>query len=428
MKAAGGLKVVHLCHNEAGSGAGRAAYRIHRSLLDLGCRSTMLVADKRTADETVHRTAQGPIAATFARLCEFAEARLVRRDVSPGAGHFTPARWGHFRPAASEQVRSADIVCLYWITGAFIRPERLAGIDRPIVWRLSDTWAFTGGCHYPGSCERYVAQCGDCPQLARPGPRDLSRRLWARKSNAWGNLDLTIVAPSEWMARAARRSSLFEDRRVVVIPTGIDLERYRPLDRSQSRARHGIPVDKQVILFGSISPTSDRRKGFEQLHAALEILARGPLADRIMVIMFGGSKQAEAGLPVRSMSLGRIDDDAELAAAYSAADLVVVPSLEDNLPNVALEAIACGAPVVGFDVGGMSDIVRHDWNGALAEPVDPRQLAAQIQRLLEKPKRLAAMSNNARKRAEHRFSLAGQAQAYLDLYRELAERRIGAPA
>ncbi len=428
MRPARELNVVHLCHSDAGSGAGRAAYRIHRSLLDLGCTSTMLVADKRTGDETVHRSARGPVAATFARACEFAEARLVRRDVSPGAGHFTPARWGHFNPAASEHVRSADIVCLYWITGAFIRPERLAGIRKPIVWRLSDTWPFTGGCHYPGSCERYCAQCGDCPQLARPGPRDLSRRLWMRKSKAWDELDLTIVAPSEWMARAAQKSSLFAGRRVAVIPTGVELERYRPMDRAQARARHGIPADKQVIVFGSISPTSDRRKGFEQLRAALEILSRGPLAGRIMVVMFGGSNQADAELPVRSMSLGQLGDDAALAAAYSSADLVVVPSLEDNLPNVALEAIACGAPVVGFDVGGMRDIVHQDWNGALAEPADAQQLAEQIRRLLDNPKRLTTMSRNARKRAEERFSLTGQARAYLDLYQELAQSRAGVAA
>jgi glycosyltransferase involved in cell wall biosynthesis len=414
------MKIVHLSHTDNGAGAGRAAYRIHSALRDLGADSRMLVSQKRTADPSVQTMSGSGLVHWRVRVAEYLEARAGRALARDASFFLSPARHGYFHPARAAVVREADIVATYWINGAFISPESLAAINKPLVWRLSDVWPFTGGCHYPGTCERFESQCGDCPQLRQPGPKDASNRLWLRKKNAWHALDLTVVAPSYWMAGLARRSSLFADRRVEVIPTGVDLERYRPGDRWAARARWGLPQDRLLILFSAMSPTDGVRKGYWELRSALELVAQSPLASRIQAVVFGSDVPLPADLlPIPAVSLGRLQGDEALAAAYNCADLVVVPSLEDNLPNVALEAIACGAPVVAFDVCGMPDIVMDGWNGRLVAKSDPENLGRAIVEMLVGNQSLLAMRFNARSHAEENFSLSEQARSYLRLYEQV---------
>lgn len=416
------MKVVHLSHTDGGAGAGRAAYRIHHSLLSMGVDSTLLVSDKRTSDPTVACDTGRWTYRWRARTSEYIEAKTAKVLARDSSVFISPSKFSHFSPTADPRVQAADVVSLFWINGAFISPEGLVGLTQPIVWRLSDIWPFTGGCHYPGSCDHFEQQCGHCPQLCSPSAHDASHQLWRRKVKAWQNLDITIAAPSQWIASLARRSSLFSQRRVDVIPTGIDLARYRPLDRNEARGRLGIPVDKKVLVFGAMSPEDDIRKGFKELCTALEVLANGTLASQLLAIVFGSQGDLPA-LPVPAISLGRLDNDESLAMAYSCADIAVVPSLEDNLPNVALEAMACGTPVAGFDVCGMPDIIRDGWNGILAPQCDATMLGHAIAEVLGNNSLLSQMGINARLHAEARFSVEDQARTYLYLYTELADNR-----
>jgi len=413
------MKVVHLSHTDGGAGAGRAAYRIHAALRELGVDSRMLVSQKRTADPSVQAMSGSGLGHWRVHMAEYLEARAGRALVRDASVFLSPARFGYFRPARSAVVREADVVATYWINGAFISPESLAAINKPLVWRLSDVWPFTGGCHYPGTCERFESQCGDCPQLRQPGLEDATNRLWLRKQHAWRALDLTVVAPSNWMAGLARRSSLFANRRIEIIPTGVDLECYRPKDRSTARARLGLPQDRLVILFGAMSPKDDVRKGYRELRQALDVVARSPLASRVLAVVFGNDAPFSDDWPVPTVFLGRLEGDEALIDAYNCADVVIVPSLEDNLPNVALEAIACGAPVVAFDVCGMPDIVVEGWNGRLAANGEPNGLGRVLVELLSDLEGLTVMSANARQHAVVRHSLRGQAQSYLRLYEQL---------
>lgn len=409
------VRVVHLSQTDSGAGAGRAAYRIHRGLCALGVDSSMIVA-AAGADTDTEPARQGRFGRNVVRAASFLEAKLGRRLRSPHAGYLSPAAFSGFDPGRDARVLSADVVALYWINGGFVRPEGLAGIAAPIVWRLSDIWPFTGGCHYPGTCTRFKGQCGQCPQLANPGERDWSRRLWSRKQKAWRDLNLTIAAPSRWIAGLAERSSLFTGRRTVVIPTGVDLQRFRPIAREAARASLGLPLDRDIIAFGSLDPAGDTRKGFRELAAAMDELAGNGSHRKPLAVAFGGPKTPDRA---DTVLLGRIDDDERLAHVYAAADAVIVPSIEDNLPNVALEAVACGTPVVGFNVCGMPDVVRHEWNGFLAAAVDGRELAAGIRWVLSDPVRLQHMRRNARALAEERFDLDLQVRRYRDLYHDL---------
>ena len=281
-------------------------------------------------------------------------------------------------------------------------------------------WSFTGGCHYNEDCDKYTANCGACPILGSTKEADLSRQIWQRKHKSWQDLNLTIVTPSRWLGDCAKASSLFGDRRVEVIPYGLDLKTYRPIDRATARNLLKLPQDKQLVLFLSLNATSDRRKGFQLLQPALQQLSQSGWQDKLELMVVGASQpENPPELGFKAHYLGIMRDDLSLALAYSAADVFVAPSIQDNLPNTVLEAIACGTPCVAFKIGGMPDMVEHQANGYLASPFETEDLARGIGWVLEDGDRLQNLSTFAREKAEREFALEIQARRYQTLYQEI---------
>jgi len=415
------MKVLHLSHSDGGSGAGRAAHRIHTSFRDAGVDSKMLVSQKRTSDISVEPIARDAVGRLRNRVYEYLEAKVSQNLAVSSSEFLSFSHFSLFEPQKHFWVQEADVIVSYWVNGAFATPENLASLSKPLIWRLSDCWPFTGGCHYHGNCDRFEFACGSCPKLRFPSPSDASHKLWARKRVLWRSLDLTVVTPSHWMATLARRSSLFADRRIEVIPTGVDLTVYRPIDRSSARKRWGIPENKLVIAFGAMSPEDDRRKGYDKLKDALHLVSRSSLASEVWAVTFGSNSFQPEDLPVDSVSLGRLESDEELVSAYNLADVIVVPSLEDNLPNMALEAIACGTPIVAFDVCGMPDIVRDQCNGRLVNVEEQDSLGRAILEMLSDLEQLSIMRTNAREHAEKNFSLRDQAHAFLSLCEQVGQ-------
>ena len=255
---------------------------------------------------------------------------------------FSPVRFSYGRPRR-RLVAQADIVCLHWIAGSFLHPSDLVRLRKPLVWRLSDLWPFTGGCHFSGACRAFEERCGCCPSLGSRDPDDLAGRDFAARERAYEALDLTVVAPSRWIAGEARRSALFGRRRIVHIPTGIDVSVFRPMPRIEARRSLGLPADdRPILLFGAMAATSNDRKGFGPLQKALGLFARSEAARGAMAVVFGGESGGERqdidGLPV--IHVGKISDERRLARLYAAADVLIAPFIEDNLPNVVLE-VAC---------------------------------------------------------------------------------------
>jgi glycosyltransferase involved in cell wall biosynthesis len=313
-----------------------------------------------------------------------------------------------------------DIVNLHWVNNGLMRLETLRRLDYPIVWTLHDMWSFTGGCHYTGGCNRYNEMCGQCPQLGSHSESDLSRRVWLRKASAWKYLRLQIVTPSSWMADCARASALFRERTIETIPYGLDIDIFKPLDRGFARHALNLPNDKLIILFGADSGTADSRKGFDLLSTALNYLARDEkLRPQILLAVFGrsldGSGKTE-GFETRYM--GKLQDDASLALLYSAADVFVAPSREDNLPNTILEAMACGTPCAAFCIGGMPDMIVPGETGYLAAAFDPEDLARGIRQLLISLDKVGLRMRN-RNHATEKFGLMLQAERYQDLYQTM---------
>jgi glycosyltransferase involved in cell wall biosynthesis len=396
-------------------GAGIATYRLHEGLRGLGVDSRMLVQYKSTADTNV----LGP-ASAWQRACAALRPTLDRLEIyrygKRRRGLFFPA-WLPDDVASRVDALDPDIVHLFWLGGGFLRIETLSALRRPIVWTLHDMWPFTGGCHYDDECGRFREACGNCPMLQSDREADLSRRVWQRKHDSWRDVPMVVVATSNWIAERARASSLFRDRRIEVIPNGIDTGRYAPQDKAGARAALGLPQDKRLILFSAVNATSDRRKGAALLFEALRRLADDGLAINTELVVLGAS--GPEGMPELGMNahyMGYRHDAESQIALYSAADVVVAPSMQENLSNVVMESLACGAPVVAFRIGGMPDLIDHHVSGYLAAPFEAGDLAAGLKWVLADHGRHERLVQGARRSVLARFSIGSVASRYLALY------------
>lgn len=406
-----------LSTSDVAGGAARAAHRLHVSLRSAGIDSRMLVQ---------HQVSDGPAVIGPRGMRERLHAKLaphldrlplLLRNARSRAPFST--QWLDNPVAEPRRIPDHDLLHLHWVCGGFLSVRMVSRYRTPVVWTMHDMWPLTGGCHYDDGCRRYRQRCGCCPVLSSSSESDLSRAVWRRKARSWRRLDMTIVAPSRWLATCARESSLFRERRVEVIPNGIPLERYRPWPRSIAREMLGLPQDRRLIAFGAVAGAVDRRKGYHLLMPALRQLASQCTA-RVGLVVFGSSQAPGTDeLRMPAWFLGVLHDDVSLALVYSAADLFVAPSLEDNLPNTVVEATACGVPSVAWAIGGMPDIIRHEESGYLARPFDLDDLVHGMRMLVDNPEVAAAWGEQARRRAVMEFDAKLQAERYTALYREL---------
>jgi len=411
------MKVMFLNASQEG-GAGKAALRLMKGVQDKGVDARLIVQLKSGDDTSVIgpqtnvELAMGYVWPRLEWLCVAGYALRRGCMFSPALmPDRLPSRVARFGP---------DIIHLHWVTNGFLRIESIRRFNRPLIWTLHDSWPFTGGCHVPSDCTRHHETCGKCPVLGSSLSLDPSRWLWHRKQRAWRGIDLTVITPSRWLGKCAQASSLFRNTRVEVIPNGLDLQRFKPLDKRLVRQELFLPQGKKLVLFGGKSSTSDPNKGFNILAQALRALAAKGWRDTAEVVVFGGAKPAHPpDLGLKAHYLGWLNDDAATSRLYAAADVCVVPSLRENLSYTAMESMACGTPCVAFDQGGMSDVIENDRTGYLALPYDPDDLARGIASVLENDDRRNDLSLQARLKVEQEFSLDTAADRYVKLYGEI---------
>lgn len=412
------LKILHISASDIEGGAARATYRLHQGLKAIGVNSQILVQEKSSDDETVI----GP----KTRFESSLKKSKLTFDAFPLKFYSSKQRTGfslQWTPSLiiPEIVAiDPDIVHLHWINNAFLKIEDLQKIKKPIVWTLHDMWPFTGGCHYARDCDRYENKCGACPTLGSQQEADLSRWVWKRKTKGWENIDLTVVSPSKWLAECAERSSLFRSENIRVISHGLDLNKYRPIDKNTARSLLKLPLDKNLILFGAIGGTKDERKGFRFLVSAIKELIASDALESLEILVFGSSNNSSIeGINTIPYNCGKLNDDISLAVLYSAADVMIVPSIQEAFGQTAAESLACGTPVISFKTTGLIDIVEHKENGYLADCFDPHDLAHGISWILEDRERYQDLRKNARRKAELDFNLILQSQKHCALYKDV---------
>lgn len=416
------MEVVHINHRDGKNGGGRAAYRLHRGLCREGIASKMFVQRKESTDDSVQ--AFEPPLNFWTRL----RRSFRRKRIGYSFGRYENSRPERAEPFCEDRTQykgqvipqcpSGDIYNLHSIYGFLDHSSFFRGVSTPLVWTLHDMNAFTGGCQYNVGCARYEQSCGRCPQLGSDSENDLSRRVWSRKWRAYRRViegeQLQVVCPSEWMAKKARQSSLFSDVPVSVIPNGLDIEIFCPRDTTGLCSALGIPSDHLSVLFLAAS-TERTRKGFDLFSEASASLND---ASSVSFVSVGeGSPKLPESL--HHVHLGSIENDRLLSLIYSFSDLFVIPSRQDNLPSTVMESMACGTPAVGFDVGGIPEMVRPGATGWLAEKGNIRALRDAIEAALADDSKRERFSTRCREVVKNEYTLDVQGKAYRHIYEEL---------
>ena len=410
------MKILMLNTFDEIGGAARAASRLLTGVRKHDIDAKLLVQFKTGKEKDVICN-QNPLRNLARRLKIFLGLLPVRLYPNRPENNFSPSLLPD-RKSTEIAASNPDIIHLHWLCAGFLRVETLAILNKPLIWTLHDSWAFTGGCHVPFDCKKYRQNCGACPVLGSSRENDLSRRVWQRKQRTLQNLDLTVVTPSNWLADCARSSSLLRDVRVEVISNGLNIEIFKPQNKELSRKLLGLPQDRKIILFGAVWAGTDQNKGYHLLKQALHTLSKG--SSKLTIAVFGTDDFDDSGdLGLPAINFGRINDDHKLAAIYSAADVFVAPSMLENLPNTVMEAMACGTPAVAFNQGGLHDLIDHKLTGYLAQPYDITDLAHGITWICENNDRSVELSLRARQKIKAEFSLVRMSNRYLTLYREI---------
>jgi len=406
------MKVLIVNTSDSVGGAARAAYRLHKALIVFGIDSKMIVQSKQSNDSSVFgsQTKFGKGISVIRPTIDQIPVKLYKNK---SKSLFSPAMTPFSNIVQQINDLNPDIVHLHWVCGGMMKIEDISRIKAPIVWSLHDMWAFTGGCHYDEECGRYQGNCGYCKVLNSNKEHDLSSCIIKRKNKSFKNNDFIIVGLSQWLASAAKESYLFKDNKVVNLPNPIDTDLFKPFNKKQARQLWNLPENKKLILFGAVGATGDPRKGYRELMNALSKLN----IEDIELVVFGSSEpKGMPDLKFESHYIDRLYDDISLITLYNACDVMVVPSIQENLSNSIMESLSCGVPVVSFDIGGNSDMVEHYKNGYLAKPFNSNDLANGIDWVINNI-HYNDIALNARGKIVREYDINKVVKNYIELYK-----------
>jgi glycosyltransferase involved in cell wall biosynthesis len=418
------MKVALINTSDSGGGAAEACMRLLKALQQNNVDVTMLVQDKKRDEERVYATNKTLIdkaRANFNFLYErLPFIALHERDKTVRFA-FSTANAGT-DISNHRVIKEADIIHLHWTNSGFLSIndlKKLVALNKPIVWTLHDMWAFTGGCHYSGPCNHFINQCGNCYYLRNPSDDDISHDGWLRKKDMLAKAkNISFVTCSNWLAGVALKSALLDIENIRAIPNPIDTGIFSPGDKNTARAKWGISAGAKVILFGAAN-INDKRKGIGFLVDALQHLKNSYTCPEVEIVLFGKNKHFDtAALPFPVHQLNTITNANDLVSIYSLADVFVSPSVQDNLPNMIMEAMACGTPVAAFNTGGIPDLIDHQQNGYLAEFESAVDLAKGIHQLLYSTT-VQGFSAAARNKVLRDFNNDKVAGQYIQLYQSV---------
>lgn len=418
--------ILHLNTYGLSGGAGKAALRLHLALRQLGCNSRIAVQHRHSAALHVDRIL--PDAATAKRIPRVLRRWWLQRQFQSHGLHQAHHKWESFSDCRSQFYQSDwaaltapyDIVHLHWLAGFVDHPSFFPSLasGKKLVWTIHDMAPFTGGCHYASDCEHFTKACGSCPQIGSIAPDDWTHRNWQLRQKSLASLQddqLVIVSPSHWLAGEAKKSTLLKRFEVITISNGIDPQVFKPTDKAVARDILGLPADDFTIFFVA-ELLGSPRKGGTGLVQALSKVKHRPLT-LLTVGQHGNLGPLPEG--VHHCHLDSIQNDHLLSLIYSAADYCVVPSLQDNLPNVILESMSSGTPVIGSRVGGIEELVEASGSGILFAPGSCSEIAAAIDKAAADPARSRSQSLIARQYALEAFGDSARATDYLHVYRKL---------
>ena len=408
------MRVLIVNTSERTGGAAVAASRLMKALNNNGVKAKMLVRDKESDSLTVVGLPKSPMLhwyflwerlVIFCRL-HFSRKHLFEIDIANTGSDITKLR----------EFQEADVIHLHWINQGMLSLNGICKILRsgkPVVWTMHDIWPATGICHLTLGCHYFVNRCANCKYLpGGGGSNDLASRIWQKKQQMQVDENIYYVACSRWLESEAKTSALLKGQKITSIPNPIDTHIYKKGSKEEARQRLGLPLDKKLILFASQRVTNEN-KGMSYL-----IEACRQLSDLCEVVILGGhAEEVEAQLPMKAYPLGYVNEEQRIVDVYNAADVFVLPSLSENLPNTIMEAMACGVPCVAFKVGGIPEEIDHLKNGYVAVYRDAEDLAKGIAWVLEEAD-YESLSQQAVHKVMQCYSQRSVAVKYLEVYQQ----------
>lgn len=407
------MKILIINTSDIRGGAAIAAFRLMQGLNANGHQAKMMVREKLSDNDNVIRVGSNQ-ANRWNFLAErgriFAYNRFSRKnlfDVSTADSGIAVTT----HPAFQE----TDVIHLHWINQGMLSLNEIGKIlasGKKVVWTMHDMWPFTGICHHAAGCSSYESGCGQCPYLSAPAYNDLSHHLFEQKRKSYAGGKITFVACSHWLRELAAKSPLTAGHPILSIPNPINTTQYRPMDRREAREKLGLPQEAKILLFAA-AKASDPRKGTDYLAEASHILAE-KRKDILILIAGSHGKEMQQQLSLPATCRGYVTPD-DMPALYNAANLFVTPSLQENLPNTIMEAMACGTPCVGFHTGGIPEMISHQQNGYVARYRDAADLAQGIIWALQTSV-WTQLSEKARNKALHLYEQSVVVQQYIKVY------------
>jgi glycosyltransferase involved in cell wall biosynthesis len=418
------MKIAIINRNDMKGGAARAAWRLYKGLRLCGQQAFMVVRHKESTDPNVVPVI---LANEELRLEEGKFNKIKKKFIKQNRSALSDSLFSFPYPGydlgESSFIHGMDVINLHHIKD-FQSVETVANmlnLNIPIVWTLHDQSAYTGGCHFSAGCIKFQADCRECPQLQN-NSMHIPYLVLKNKLKNWSNrTNLTIVSPSRWLAEHARNSALFKHCRIEHIANGLETDVFKPIPKPLAKKRLNLNPDSMVILVGSMN-LKLKRKGFEYFLDAIQCCMQdakfaGDLRHgKIQLLSFGNYEEAHNERNFNVRAFGRIECDEKLALIYSAADLFILPSLEDNFPNSMLEALACATPVIAFQVGGIPEVVEHGETGFLVPEKNAKKMGLAILDLLTDQGARKKMAQQGAARMGKEFNLHVQAGRYAKLF------------
>lgn len=415
------MRVLIINTSERRGGAAIAANRLMEALKNNGIKAKMLVRDRQTNEVTVVALKK-----SWRSLWQFAWERIVIWATNGFHKHnlfaVDIANTGTDITNLPEFIQ-ADVIHLHWINQGMLSLKDIRKIidsGKPVVWTLHDMWPFTGICHYAKYCEKYTVQCQNCELLVHPHHKDLSYKVFRRKQKLYKDANITFVACSRWLEGIARKSALIRNQTITNIPNAINTNLFTLRPKKSVREKLHLPQNKKLLLFGSMKIT-DKRKGIDYLIEACKLIAeKNPgLSSQLGVVVLGSQSEQYATLfPFPIYQMNYVNNEKDLVDIYNAVDLYVTPSLQDNLPNTIVEAMACGIPCVGFNVGGIPQMIDHLHNGYVAQYKSSEDLANGICWSFNEGD-YNSLSEEARRKAVNTYSEHNVAMKYIQIYNQI---------
>ena len=403
--------ISHISTADTFGGSAVSANRIHRKLLENKIYSNIFAGNKSQKDASVNYL-------TRYRLIRYIDNYSnILLNKFGFQYDFVPSNL-----FLNKKLKKTNIFQFYNLHGGYFSLGTINKLSRiaPIILRFSDYWPLTGHCAYPGDCNKWKKICVECPNLSTYPSigLDQTKRLWEKKKRIFSNIDITLVVPTDKMFGEVKKSLFFKNKKIYKIPNGIDVNSFSFEDKMSAKKSLKIP-NKFTVLFIAHVAFNNYRKG---THLLEKVLNKYKNDAKIQFLIVGNDSVKWRKLGYKNIyTFDFTENIQEKKLFYCASDCKILTSINENFPNVILESMVCGTPVIAFESSGVKEIIKND-NGILVKKGGIKNMVEKIENLQKNYSFLKRLSTNAIKTIKTKFSSEIEIKKYIKIYNKILKK------